>query len=407
MKLKDLEKKKILILGFKREGKDTIKFLKKIFPKKAFGVGDKDIKKDYLKSLKNYDIIIKSPGIPPKVIKPFLKKGQTVTSQTEIFFENCPGKIIGITGTKGKSTTSSLIYQILKNWGKKVYLVGNIGKPVLQFLPSATKKDIYVYELSSHQLAGLKKSPHIAVLLNIYREHLDYYSSFKDYIKAKANITKFQTKKDYLVFNAEDKIVLKIAKDSLAKKVRFQGRFYEADFEAAKAVARIFKTPEKIIKRTLKGFKGLPHRLEFAGEFKRIKFYNDSLATIPKASILAIEALGENVQTIITGGFERHYDFSQLARTILDSKIKTVILFPTTGQRIWREIVSLAKKKKIKAPKHFFVNNMSDAVKLGYEYTLKGKICLLSSASPSFGIFKDYKERGNLFKKFVKKYAKR
>ncbi|MBZ9571944.1 UDP-N-acetylmuramoyl-L-alanine--D-glutamate ligase [Patescibacteria group bacterium] len=455
MILNELKNKRVLILGFGREGIDNFRFLRKLFPKKVFGVGDrlklselsnrakkvikpdKKVKlhlgKNYLKSLKNYDLIIKSPGIPPKEILSFLKKGQKITSQTEIFFENCPGKIIGITGTKGKSTTASLIYQILKKGvaskkrtsplgrGLKVHLVGNIGKPVLQLLFSATKKDVYVYELSSHQLLNLKKSPGFAVFLNLYPEHLDYYKDFKEYISAKANVTRYQTKKDYLIFNSRDKIVREIAKKSKAKKVPIntksiekiikikdiplKGKFNLQNVAATIEIGKIFGISSRDIALAIKKFKPLPHRLEFIGKFKDIKFYNDSLSTIPETTILAMEALGENIQTIILGGFERNQDFKKLVKKILNSKIKTVISFPTTGERIWNNI--LQQKKGRLAPKYFLVNNMRETVKLAYQYTSGGKICLLSCASPSFGIFRDYKERGNLFKKYVKKYAKK
>ena len=417
MKLKKLSDKKILILGFGKEGIDTLKFLKKIFPGKSFGIADqkkishsvlnskrikKHFGKNYLKSLKNYEVIIKTPGISHKIIKPFIKK-QILTSQTEIFFENCPGKIIGITGTKGKSTTTSLIYKILKDNGLKAHLVGNIGKPVLNLLLKTTSKDIYVYELSSHQLFNLKKSPHIAVFLNIFPEHLDYYKSFKEYIKAKANITKYQTEKDFLVFNTDNKLVRNIAKKSKAKKIPIKGEYYQLNRVAAKQVGKIFNISEEKITKSIKSFKSLTHRLELVGTFKGITFYNDALSTIPEATIYALNYLGNNVQTIILGGFDRGLDFKELGKIISKTKIKTVILFPTTGQKIWKQI-----SKHQRGPsslKHFFVDNMLEAVKIAYKYTQKGKICLLSTASPSFSIFRDYKEKGNLFKKYVKKYA--
>ena len=414
MKVKNLSDKKILILGFGKEGRNTFKFLRKLFPKKILGIGDRDknvktqvsnvkrikwhLGKNYLKALKKYDVIVKSPGVPPKVIVPFITKGQKITSQTEIFFNNCPGRIVGITGTKGKSTTTSLIYNILKQGGLKAHLVGNIGKPVLTLLSLATEKDVYVYELSSHQLFSLKKSPHIAVFLNIFPEHLDYYRSFKEYVKAKANITKYQTEKDFLVYNSNNKLVRHIAKKSKAKKIPIKGEYYQLNKIAAKEVGKIFNISEEKITKAIKNFKPLAHRLELVGTFKGITFYNDALSTIPETTIYALNALGNNVQTIMLGGFDRGLDFKQLGKTISKTKIKTVILFPTTGQKIWKQI----SKKSLK---HFFVDNMSEAVKIAYKYTQKGKICLLSTASPSFSIFKDYKEKGNLFKKYVKKYA--
>ncbi len=509
MKLEELKNKKILILGLGREGIDSYKFLRKLFPKKVLGLADqtevkslkfkvksliqrdKKIKryfgKNYLKSIKKYDVVIKSPGIPYKVIEPFLKKKNPpqsplkkgeeikITSQTEIFFSNCPGKIVGVTGTKGKSTTTSLIYKILKDNGVKAHLVGNIGKPVLSYLSLAKPDDVFVYELSCHQLFKLKKPacrqaglsankagvPHIAVFLNIYPEHLDYYKNFKEYISAKANIARWQKKDDYLIFNPRDKIVKKIAEKSKAKKIPIRrsfamteneiplkGKFNLQNISAAIEVGKIFKIPEKKIIKAIKNFKPLPHRLEFVGEFQKIKFYNDSLSTIPEAAIAAINALENNVQTLIAGGFDRGLDFSGLAKTILKSKIKTLILFPTTGEKIQQAVISLSKKRKKKPPKCFFVqfiessechpelvsgsitvakknNNqilkqvqndkinifyilknaqkfMKEAVKLSFENTEKNGVCLLSPASPSFGIFKDYEERGNLFKKYIK-----
>ncbi|MBI2624929.1 MAG: UDP-N-acetylmuramoyl-L-alanine--D-glutamate ligase [Candidatus Nealsonbacteria bacterium] len=409
MRLQGFKNKKILILGFGVEGKDAFGFLKKVFPKQRIAISDKKRRGQYLKCLKNYDIVIKSPGISPKELAKGLSEAKNrpiITSVTDIFFNNCKSKIIGITGTKGKSTTSSLIYHILKKAGKKVYLVGNIGKPPLKLLLSSKPEDIFVYELSSHQLLGLKKSPQIAVLLNIYREHLDYYRSFNEYINAKANITKYQSKNDYLVFNEKDPIVSEMAKKTNAKKVPFRGEFYQGDIAAAKAVCKILKIPYLKIESAVKSFKFLPHRLELVGRFKGITFYNDSLATIPEAAIMAMKSLGGGVETLILGGFERFYDFSDLAKEILNREIKTIIFFPTTGFRIWQELVKLGRKKKTILPKRFFVKDMKEAVRIAYGNTSRNKICLMSPASPSFSIFKDYKERGDLFKKYVKQLGK-
>lgn len=413
--LKELKNKKVLILGFGREGKDNLLFLRRIFPGKILGIADQSelkklsaefqnlihreksrhsvrlhLGKHYLKSVKDYDVIIKSPGVPihlPEIKKAF--KQDKIISQTEIFFNNCPGTIVGITGTKGKSTTAFWIYQTLKKRGIKAYLLGNIGKPVLGFLPRAEKKDVFIYELSSHQLYNLRRSPQIAVFLNIYPEHLDYYRSFAEYAQAKANITKHQKSKDYLIYNLEDIAVKKIIQKSKARKIPIKGKYYQLNEAASAAVAGIFKVP------VLKRFKNLPHRLERVGNFKGIEFYNDSLSTVPETTIEALDFLGNKVQTLILGGYDRGLDFKGLARRIEKSKVKTLILFPGTGKRIKKEL----KKKDIDC---FFVKTMKEAVRLAYDNTGKGKICLLSPASPSFGLFKDYADRGEQFKRWVK-----
>ena len=441
MKINKLKEKSILILGLGIEGTDSFKFLRKVFPKKVLGVGDRlEIKslelkvknlikkdkylklhlgKNYLEALKSYDVIVKSPGIPPKILKPFLKKGQEITSQTKIFFENCPGRIIGITGTKGKSTTTALIYKILKENRFKVHLVGNIGKAVLSLLLSAKKNNTYIYELSSHQLLDLKESPQIAVLLNIYPEHLDYYRNFQEYKKAKANITRYQNKKDFLVYNFKDKLVREIARKSKAKKIRIdlvkikkiniplRGEFNLQNTKAAIALGRILGISDKNIIKAIETFKPLPHRLEYVGTYKGIKFYNDALATLPEATMAAIDALGKDIETIFLGGFDRGLDFKNLAKRILKTKIKSLILFPTTGEKIWKEILEQNLVDPFKIYRVFSVDNMKEGVKLAFKYTQRGKICLLSTASPSFSIFRDYKEKGNLFKKYVKRYGRK
>lgn len=447
MNLSYLRDKRILILGFAREGVDTFHFLRRLFPKQVFGVADqlgagrltpeakkllktdRNLKlhfgKNYLQKIGDYDVIIKSPGIPPKALKSHLKRGQIITSQTQIFFENCPGKIIGVTGTKGKSTTASLIYEVLKAGGLKAYLVGNIGKPVLSVLFRAKPSDIYVYELSSHQLMGLKQSPRVAVFLNFYPEHLDYYKNLNEYLRAKQNICRWQGRGDYFLFNPENKCVRESSGLTKAKKIalnpkkaaefleehgrglaKLEGGFYFLNMAAAIEAGRIFGVPNEKITQAIRDFKPLAHRLELVGQFKGIKFYNDSLATIPEATIAALDALGDDVQTILLGGFDRGLDFRHLARRIIGSRIKTLIFFPTTGKRIWKEIARLPGAKT-RFLNRFFVVNMMKAVELAFKHTEKGKICLLSSASPSFGLFKDYADRGNQFKSSVKELGKK
>jgi len=461
MNLKNLKNKNILILGFGQEGKDSYLALRKLFPEKVLGIADKlnfkdfskkvqkTLKSDkklklhfgenYLKYLKNYNLIIKTPGIPQEIAKPFLAhstgSGQAktkITSQTEIFLENCQGVIIGVTGTKGKGTTVSLIYKILKTGGLKVKLVGNIGKPVFQTLLKSKKNDIFVYEMSSHQLENLKKSPQIAVFLNLYPAHLDYYKNFAQYKKAKENILRYQTEKDFFIYNSDQKELREIAKLSKAKKIPITATKYEFitnirknlpglfnifNIASAVAVAELFNVPKNKIIEAIKEFKPLPHRLEFVGKYRGIEFYNDSLATVPQASEAALEALKDRVKTLIFGGMSvKGFKFSQVAKKILKSKIKNLILFPDTGEAVFREISKLKNKGK-NLPKVFFVSrqdkesslggaaSMREALKIAFRETKKG-ICLLSPGSPSFNLFRDYKERGNMFKKFVKSFAR-
>ncbi len=382
-----------------------------------------------------------------------MKKGTQVSSQTEIFFENYKGTIIGITGTKGKGTTSSLIYQILKKAGFKAHLVGNIGKPVFQTLLKTkggkeAAKEIFVYELSSHQLQNLKKSPQIAVFLNLFPDHLDYYKNLKEYQKAKENIVLHQKKEDFLVYNADDKIARKMAEKTPAQKIAFslkspitylerslklcymrgegifwdkeriiskteiplKGNFNVLNVMAAISAAKILDVPSKKIRGAVRAFKPLPHRLEFVGKHKGIYFYNDSMSTIPEVSIAALEALGKGVKTLILGGSEKGSDYSALAERILRGNVKNLILFPITGNEIWKRIKKAYQKqpslKKKKPPRASFVFSMQRAVEIAYQQTRKGEICLLSPGSASFTLFRDYRQRGNLFKKLVKNYAK-
>lgn len=416
MKIKDLKDKKILILGFGLEGKNTFIFLRKHFPKKEIFIADqnnvKDLKiknvqwilgENYLSLIKDFDVIIRSPGISLEKIK---SKG-IITSQTELFLENFKGTVIGVTGTKGKSTTASLIYHVLKKNKLNTYLVGNIENPALSYLNQ--NKALIVYEMSCHQLDGLSISPHVAVFLNIYKEHLDYYSSFKKYFKAKANIAIHQKNNDFFVFNPNFKLISNL--NIKSKKVLisnyeniFNDNPWLLDITHKDNLIAVFRVCEKYlglgkILKSLKTFKKLPHRLEYVGKFKGIHFYDDSISTIPESTIYALDKLGDNVETLIIGGQDRGIDFKKIGKRITESKIKSLIVFGESGEKILKLV-----KRKIN---HYPTSSMEKAVDFCFKNTSENKICLLSNASPSYGIFKNFKERGDLFKKYVKNYEKR
>jgi len=445
---KQFTRKNILIIGLGREGLDSFLFFRRLFPKKTIGLADRSplesldpvlrktivgdgyvklyLGADYLKAIADYDIAVKAPGIPihlPEIEQAYF--AGKVTWQTKIFFDLCPGTIIGVTGTKGKSTTSALIFSVLKAAGKPVKLLGNIGKPILMDLMAAKKGDYFVLELSSHQLFDLKKSPHIAVLLNLYEEHLDYYRDFAEYAQAKANITLYQSERDFLIYNSQNKETAAIAGKTKARKIAFNQ--YDWDFRAAELplvgefnyqnakvaaiVGKILKIKKGDINKALKKFKPLEHRLELVGKYDGIEFYDDSLSTIQESAIAAIDGLGDKVQTLIAGGFDRGQPFNELAAKILNSKIGTLILFPTTGQRIIKEVERLAgdlgRGARFGAIKYFFAASMDEAVKTAYDRTESGRICLMSCASSSFSLFKNYEEKARLYKQYLKKYAKK
>ena len=460
MTLADLARARVLILGLGREGLETYKFLRAQFPPQILGLADRlpierlapqaqsAIAADravtthfgdgYLASLSGYDVVIRSPGVPliTPAIQQAARAGVRVTSHVEIFLANCAGTTIGITGTKGKSTTASLIDAILRAGGLDAHLVGNIGVPPLGLLHTTGERSYLVIELSSYQLDGIGRSPHVAVLLNIVPEHLDLHGGFENYVRAKQNITRFQTGDDILVYNAMYPIPREIADASKARRLGFSlegalsrggflesdnvvyrgehgaevilpagdvplpGRFNLQNVLAAAAVGRVLGVEREAVATAVRAFKPLPYRLEPIGTFGGIAFYNDPLATIPEATIAALDALGHGVATILLGGYDRGLEMGGLARRLRHSEISTVILFPPSGARIW-EAVQREYRGQVSLPKTFFTDDMRTAVWLAYQNTPKGGICLHSPASPSFGLFKDYVERGDLFRRYV------
>ncbi len=446
-----IENKKTLILGFGREGLSSYKLIRSLLPNQMLTIADQNenlnttvLKEDpninfifgnkYLDTLNDYDLILKTPGISLKDLKYSLSDNK-LSSQTEIFLELFSKQIIGITGTKGKSTTSSLIFHIIKQYTDNVIIVGNIGRPPFNMLNSINHSTFIVYELSSHQLEKISFAPHISILLNLYQEHLDHYNSFYDYQLAKFNITKYQNKNDYFIYNADDLLITNLISQfnlnrnylqfSLTKQVengtfirnniinftyqntlsesynlenkrKLKGTHNLLNIMAAINACKILDIPDISITNGINSFDTLPHRIEFVGKFNNINYYNDSIATIPEATIQAIKTLN-CVDTLILGGFDRGISYNSLMQFLCDSEITNLIFIGKAGERMNNIINNLAHEGK----RIFLVAKFEDAVLIAKKNTKAGRICLLSPAAASYDQFKNFEERGNKFKELV------
>lgn len=415
-----LRDKKILILGFGREGKSSLDFIRRELPQAEVAIADQQeivVKnttvisgKNYLDACKDYDLILKAPGV---IIKDYLdaETKSKITSQTDLFMRVFSRQIIGVTGTKGKSTTSSLIYHVLKSAGRDAQLVGNIGKPCFDVLGKITDQTAIVFELSAHQLEYIQASPHIAVLLNIYEEHFDHYTTPDDYYGAKKNIYKYQTPDDLLIYgdifqhatideiNAAQSMKINITKTEIFPRDQIRtkliGEHNQLNIQVAAAIAYAYKINGEDFKQAIASFQPLPHRLEYVGTFRGIKFYNDSIATAQEAVINAIKALGD-VDTIILGGMDRGLDYHPLVNFIRETNIRNVILLPATNDRFQQTFDEGEYSQKL-----IHVKNMREAVEQAYAITATDKSCLLSPAAASYGFYKNFEERGEDFKNLV------
>lgn len=438
-KLKD---KKIAILGFGREGKCTYQFIRKYLPDKKLDILDKNeidldddkvnkvIGDNYLNSLDKYDLIIKSPGISLKDIDTtsIIDK---ITSEIELLLEVNSENIIGITGTKGKSTTSSLTYEVLKDQLNDVYLLGNIGTPVFDSIEEYGENTKLVIEMSSHQLEYVKKSPHIAVILNLYQDHLDHTGTLEHYHNNKMNIFKYQNNDDYAIYSEDNEYLYNKINEykysGIMHSVRFDFKnindhstrikdncvyinkkdvYHDGDrkllgnhnLKNIMFVLTIVEIMNLDIDRAVKvirNFTGLKYRMEFIGKYHDINFYNDTIATIPVATINAIETIG-NVDTLIFGGLDRGIDYEEFISYLKKSNINNLICMPTTGFNIGKRI----EKECCKNIK--YVNTLEDAYQATLKYTRKNMSCLLSPAAASYEFFKNFEEKGRAFEEIVK-----
>jgi len=327
------------------------------------------------------DLIVKNPAVSSD--SKYLKiNNQAVKTDIQIFFDLFEGKIIGITGTKGKSTAATLICKVLKTKFSNIFLAGNIGISPLGIISKTNKKSWVVLELSSFELEDLKKSPHVAVVTTLFEDHLNRYKSFKEYINSKKSIFKYQKKDDILFLNKDNKYTKFFAKQAKSKVVFFP------DGKSALAVAKFFKISQKDIEKTTSSFKGISHRQEYVGAKKGVRYINDTAATTPESVILAMERFKNIV--LIAGGEDKNLNYGKLAKRIKE-KVKHLILLPgTASDKLEKELGSFKNLSKI--------NSMERAVKKSCSLAKKGDVILLSPGAASFNLFKNEFDRGKQFR---------
>lgn len=421
MKITDLDGKNICFIGYAREGQAMQVALATYAPaaKLTFADANEDatvtgadaqLGPHYLENLERFDVIIRSMGIPDK--PEFAALGNKVTNSTVIFFDSIAGsgvRTIGITGTKGKSTTANLIYHALKASNEKTFLMGNIGIPMLSFLHEAKPGATFVIELSSYMLEHLRRSPEIAVVTSFFPEHLDRHGSVENYWGAKKNIAAHQTTDDVVFYCADYPECREIADASPGKKIAFaaadfplpinemklKGEHNRSNAAAALKVAEYCGIDRAQAVETLKNTEGLPYRLRSLGIVDDIEWVEDSLATAPEATAHALDALAGTIDTLITGGMDRGgYDFTTLGEKIARSPIRNIVLFPDTGVQI-KAAIEAANPTE---PKRYLeTTDMKEAVEFARTATKKGAVCLLSNASPSYNMFKDYEAKAAAF----------
>lgn len=423
------DNKNVVILGFGREGKSTLKLLRDMNCK-SITIADKNeldpsqtegcklcCGENYLSCLDDCDIIMKAPGIGLKNTVTDSIKAK-ITSQTDLFLRFTESTVIGVTGTKGKSTTSTLIYSFAKACGKKTMLIGNIGVPPLEHIDEYTDDMLIVCEMSCHQLEYVKASPDISVLLNVYPEHLDHYESFEAYRNAKLNIFKYQNEDDTLIIADELKDLADtkadvytvgfgcgdigtkdgaiyldgtvISKERISTRLKGEHNLYNiaiALFAAKKAGCDI-----ETCLSYLPQFSGLEHRLEFVGVVNGAEYINDSISTAPQTAVAALNAYPDT-DTLIIGGMDRGIPYDVLCDKLNgDTSVKNLIILPDSGKRAAQGVVNPDIKK-------LYADDMRQAVELAKQHT---KVrCILSPAAASYGFYKNFEERGRHFKSLL------
>ena len=395
-----LNGKKIVIVGFGREGVSSYKFLRKHFPQMPLVVADKSPEintdgldhddlltiiagEEYDQHLNDFDLIFKSPGVNLNTINYFIPR-EKFTSQAELFLMAFGRQIIGVTGTKGKSTTASLIYHILSNSLGNTILVGNIGIPFFDLIDKINDETTIVAELSAHQLEFSDFSPHVAIMLNLFQEHLDHFNTFNNYQLAKLNITEHQSENDIFIYNFDDR------KNN-------PGLHNNNNIMAAVLACKTKNVGNEDIIKHLKTFKGLEHRIELVGTFNGITFYNDSISTIPEATVAALKTV-KRVDTLIIGGFDRGIDYQLLIDYLKENPVRNIAFVGKVGERV----LKIWQEENHPLPENYIVeNDYAKIVDFAFEKTQKGCSCLLSPAAASYDQFKDFTVRGTTYKNLI------
>lgn len=388
-----------------------------------------------LSKLEGFDIIFRSPSCLPTVpeLQKEVERGAILTSEIEMLMKLCPGKVIGVTGSDGKTTTTTLIYEILKANGYNCYLGGNIGTPLFTKLSEMTPDDIIVLELSSFQLMGMEISPSISVITNISPNHLNVHSSYEEYIDAKKNIFKYQDKDGIIVLNYDNAITKAAAKEANGKVVFFSSKTkledgiildgdiikeckdklrrhilstntvalrgvhnYENICAAIAATSSLVKVEDAV--KAVQEFKGVQHRLEFIRELDGVKWYNDSIGTSPTRTIAGLHSFDERI-VLIAGGYDKHLDYTPIAKPILE-KVDSLILIGDTAPKIFDAVKEEAEKQG-KDIKIYMCDEFKNTVLVAKKVAKPGQIVLFSPASASFDLFRNFEERGNKFKELV------
>ncbi len=417
--------KSVLILGFGREGKSTYNYIRKYLPNKMLGIGDGREQKieddnveyycgeDYLSHLGKFDVVMKSPGI--SFVNVNIPYCTYVTCQTDLFMKYAPCKKIGVTGSKGKTTTSTLTYKMLCAGGIACELMGNMGLPVFDYIEEMTEDKIAVIELSSHQLEFTRSSPNVSILTNIYEEHLEHYKGgMTGYVNSKLNIVKHQDENDTFIYNGTQGLApyfdvnsakstaISVGKDAVPpfeiENIHLAGEHNRHDVLYAYTAASKFGVTPEQAKKAIDDYEGIEHRMENIGVYNDITFYNDCIATIPHAVMCAVNAI--HADTLIIGGKDRGIDYTDFAVDLENSSLSVIIGTKTTGHKIINMMLeNTTKKTLIKA------DNLEEAVKSAYENTKKGGVCILSPAASSYNEYTNFEAKGRHYKELVRKYG--